>query len=778
VFCGSFKLWRPDGSLLPHDHTPMARAVLEGVGARNEEVVIERPDGSRVAVIVNIDPIFDDLGRLVGAINVFHEATTLAHIAEARARLAAIVDSSDDAIISIDLEATVRSWNKGAERLFGYGPADIVGRPVTMLMPQDRHAEERAILERIRRGERIEHYETVRVRKDGTRIDVSLAVSPIVNDDGAVVGASKIARDITERNRDRARLLLDKEAMSKLYEIGRMCAQSEAEAPEILSAVLDTAIWVTSADKGNVQLYDEDSKTLSIAAQRGFSRAFLEFFAEVDASEASACSGALASGKRVEVRDVENSPIFRDAASLRVMLQAGARAVQSTPLVSSTGTVLGMVSTHFAAPRELNERERRLLDLLARQAADYIERKRGEQQRSELLEIAERARREAETANRNKDEFLAMLGHELRNPLSAIRNAIAAATLDETQRTRALEIAHRQTAQLATIVDDLLDVARITRGRVRLRKAPLSLEELLQKTVDGAEPLMQERGHSLTLRLPDKPIHLEADAARLEQAIVNLLSNSAKYTDPGGVVEVSAEQLDDRVAIRVRDNGIGIARDMLPQIFDLFAQETPALDRKQGGLGIGLTLVRRIVELHGGSVEAKSEGRGTGTEVVITLPTLPAAAMEPAAPKSQSVHPVPLAGRVRVLMVEDNPDAAESLLMILELLGHHVRVVHNALAALEAARANVPDVMLIDIGLPGMNGYDLAKAIRADASLHRVVLVALTGYGGEEDKARAVVAGFDYHLVKPVDIDALGNLVLRAGAAQPGPGTRSAEALH
>jgi PAS domain S-box-containing protein len=249
----------------------MARAVREGVAARNQDVVIERPDGSRVAVVVNIDPVYDERGRLVGAINVFHETKTLAHIAEARARLAAIVDSSDDAIIGIDLAATVQSWNKGAELLFGYSAADVIGRPVTVLLPEERRAEEAALLERIRRGERIKHYDTVRVRKDGTRVDVSLTVSPISNDDGVVVGASKIARDITARKRDRARLLLDKEAMSRLYEVGRLCAQSEAHFSQVLTAVLDTAVWLTNAEAGNVQLYDAVSEKLTIAAERGLS---------------------------------------------------------------------------------------------------------------------------------------------------------------------------------------------------------------------------------------------------------------------------------------------------------------------------------------------------------------------------------------------------------------------------------------------------------------------------------------------------------------------------
>jgi two-component system CheB/CheR fusion protein len=280
---------------------------------------------------------------------------------------------------------------------------------------------------------------------------------------------------------------------------------------------------------------------------------------------------------------------------------------------------------------------------------------------------------------------------------------------------------------------------------------------------------MDERGHALTVALPAEPIHLEADAARLEQAVANLLANAAKYTDPGGTVTVSAEREGEHAVIRVRDNGIGIAPDVLPQVFDLFAQGERTLDRAQGGLGIGLTLVRRIVELHGGSVEAKSAGIRRGAEFVIRMRALPPgddAAAVKVLPAPREHHPA------RVLMVEDNPDAAESLVMILELLGHHVRVVHDGAVALDAARANVPDIMLVDIGLPGMNGYEVARAVRADPHLKQVVLVALTGYGRPDDKAAAMAAGFDYHLVKPVDLDALGELVARLGSSADTSETR------
>jgi PAS domain S-box-containing protein len=544
-------------------------------------------DGSIRQVLVDSSSLWEG-GRFVHTQCFTRDVTERTSAEATKARLAAIVESSDDAIISKDMNGVITSWNDGAERLFGYTADEAIGRPVTMLIPPERQDEEPTILGRIRRGERIDHYETVRQRKDGTLLDISLTVSPLRDGRGTVVGASKIARDITD--------------------------------------------W-----------------------------------------------------------------------------------------------------------------------------------KRAQQQREDLLRVAEQARAEAEAANRAKDDFLAMLGHELRNPLSAVRNAISAATLDERNRERAFLIARRQADQLGRIVDDLLDVARITRGRVPLRKERISLATVLQRAVEGARSAMDERGHALTLFVPTEPIHLDADAARLEQAIANLLANAAKYTDPGGKVAVTGERDGEEALVRVRDNGIGIAPDVLPRVFDLFKQGPRSLERAQGGLGIGLTLVRRIVEQHGGAVEAMSPGVGGGSEFVVRLPALPptSEAIEEsgALPRAREQHPA------RVLMVEDNPDAAESLVMILELLGHHVRVVHDGIAALEAARANVPDIMLVDIGLPGMNGYEVAGAVRGEPDLKNIVLVALTGYGRPEDKAQALAAGFDYHLVKPVDLDALGDLVAQLGAA-------------
>lgn len=397
---------------------------------------------------------------------------------------------------------------------------------------------------------------------------------------------------------------------------------------------------------------------------------------------------------------------------------------------------------------------------------DVTARKRAEAEREELLGAAQRARADAEAASRAKDEFLAMLSHELRNPLSAVRNALVTARLDDTRREPALEIARRQTEQLTRLVDDLLDVARITQGRIVLRKEPLYLTEVIERAVETSRALIEDRGHTLSVSLPSGAIRVDGDATRLEQVVVNLLSNAAKYTERGGRIELLAERHGREAVLRVRDSGIGIAPDMLPRVFDLFAQSERALDRAQGGLGIGLTVVRSLVQLHGGTVAAHSEGLGKGAEFVVRLPALPEVHADEVTPRPREERTHPQV-RVRVLLVEDNSDAADSLAMLLELLGHHVRVAHDGVVALEVAPANVPDVMLVDIGLPGIDGYEVARRVRQHPELKHVVLVALTGYGREEDRRRALAAGFDYHLVKPVDPDLLQGLVARLPTTSP-----------
>ena len=362
-------------------------------------------------------------------------------------------------------------------------------------------------------------------------------------------------------------------------------------------------------------------------------------------------------------------------------------------------------------------------------------------------------------ADQRKNEFLAMLGHELRNPLSAVLDAIATAQLDQSRRERALTIARRQTDQLAGLVDDLLDVGRITQGRISLKKEPLMVGSILRQAVEEARCLVGSAEHQLSVIVSSQAenLQIEADPVRLRQVIANLLHNAAKFTPPGGRIDVLADRNDSEVVIRVRDSGIGISPELLPNIFDLFTQGQRALDRSHGGLGIGLTLVKRLVEMHGGRVQANSAGLGSGSELEVRLPILatirpPVAAAER---KTQAVE------HLRVLVVEDNHDAAEALTMLLELFGHRVAVASDGLTAIEAVQKNVFDIALVDIGLPGIDGYEVARRIRMTPHAKTLMLIALTGYGQDADKQLALSAGFDEHLTKPVKIERLQALLSR-----------------
>ncbi len=362
-------------------------------------------------------------------------------------------------------------------------------------------------------------------------------------------------------------------------------------------------------------------------------------------------------------------------------------------------------------------------------------------------------------ADQRKNEFLAMLGHELRNPLSAVLDAIVTAQLDNTRRDRALTIARRQTDQLAGLVDDLLDVGRITQGRIALKKEALKVGSIVKQAVEEAQCLVEPGRHQLSVRISSiaEEALIDADPARMRQVITNLIHNAAKFTPPGGRIDVVAERTDNEAVLRVRDSGIGISRDLLPRVFDLFTQAERPLDRSHGGLGIGLTIVQRLVEMHGGSVQAHSAGPGMGSEFEVRLPL--AAITHPQAPATAINTQAP--SHFRVVIVEDNYDAAEALTMLLELFGHQPTIVADGLAAIDAVRDGAYDIALVDIGLPGIDGYEVARRIRMLPNAKTMMLVALTGYGQETDKQRALSAGFDEHLTKPVKIERLQALLSR-----------------
>jgi PAS domain S-box-containing protein len=563
---------------------PSIRALQTGSIIRlADDTVLVARTGEEHPIDDSAAPIRDASGATVGTVLVFRDVSERKRTDLARAHLAAIVESSDDAIVSKTLQSIILSWNKGAERLFGYSAEEAIGQPITMLLPPDRRAEEQQILARIVRGERIEHFETVRVRKDGRHIDISLTISPIRDVAGVIVGASKVARDISSR-------------------------------------------------------------------------------------------------KSLEAHN-----------------------------------------------KELRERE-------------------------------QLARREAESANRAKDEFLAMLGHELRNPLSPIVTALQLMKLrggDALERERA--VIERQVSHLTRLVDDLLDVSRIAQGKVDLKEDIIEIAEVVAKAIEIATPLLDQRAHALDVDVRRK-LSVQGDALRLTQVISNLLTNAAKYTPRGGRITVRATEERGEIVIRVRDSGIGIAPDVLPHVFDLFVQERQAIDRSQGGLGLGLTIVRNLVERHRGSVSAHSDGPGSGSEFVVRLPraSVPAE-MAPTAGVASGTGPVssPNDTVLGILVVDDSVDGAETLAAALTAKGYKTRVAFDAPSALRIAAEFRPAVVLLDLGLPVMDGYELAARLRSLSELNGVRLFALTGYGQKADRRKTRDAGFEHHFVKPMDLDAI-----------------------
>jgi CheY-like chemotaxis protein/two-component sensor histidine kinase len=362
-------------------------------------------------------------------------------------------------------------------------------------------------------------------------------------------------------------------------------------------------------------------------------------------------------------------------------------------------------------------------------------------------------------ADRRKDEFLAALAHELRNPLAPIRSAVDVMRLAEGDAAltgRARETIDRQSRNLSRLVDDLLDVSRITRNAIELRRERVSLSSVVESAVETSRPLLDMRRHVFSINLPPSEIWLDADPVRIAQVISNLLSNAARYTEEGGHISLTAEREGDQAVIRVRDDGIGVPQDMLSSIFDMFTQVDPSRGRHAGGLGLGLTIVRRLVEMHGGSVTAASDGPGKGSEFTVRLPLAAEPRASAVPPKEEAVSDL---RSQRILVVDDNRDAADSLRLLFEVMGNEVHVAYDGRTALEEVREFRPSLLFLDIGLPGMSGYDVARKLREDTSLSKMVLVAVTGWGGEDDVQRSTREGFDFHLTKPVELAVLQKMM-------------------
>jgi len=466
--------------------------------------------------------------------------------------------------------------------------------------------------------------------------------------------------------------------------------------------------------------------------------------------------------------------------------QAVARVLESQPPWSEVPIILligagadsavAAQAMHLLGNVTILERPVRVTTLISALRTAIRARRRQYEVRNHLIELTHaeatlRAQSERlRDSDRRKDEFLATLAHELRNPLAPIRNALQIIHLAGNNGPtveQARLMMERQIGQMVRLIDDLLDVSRISRGKLELRRERVELASVIKSAMDTAQPLISAAGHELTLSMTAQPIHVDADPVRLAQVFSNLLNNAAKYMERGGHIWLTVIRGEREVTVTVRDAGIGIPADALPTIFDMFTQVDRSLEKSQGGLGIGLTLVRQLVEMHGGNVEARSEGAGKGAEFVVHLPMASVVPLRSVA--DDHGEQCARAGACRILVADDNRDAAESMSSVLRLMGNEVRTVNDGVRAVEEAEAFCPDMLLLDIGMPRLNGYDAARRIRAERWGKSIVIVALTGWGQEEDKRRAAEAGFDRHFTKPVDPADLERLIAELQSrAQPG----------
>ncbi len=521
----------------------------------------------------------------------------------------------------------------------------------------------------------------------------------------AEVEAQKRALEAALAARDQVQQQLQTElADARLLHDTSAMLIDEDNVGALFQKLVDVATTIMRSDYGSIQRYDPERKALCMIAHCNLNDEALAYFQWVHAGRATTCGRALELCERVIAPDFEECDFIVQGADADAFRAAGVRAAQSTPLLTRGGRLVGMITTHWTTPAAPTERDLRLLDIVARQAADLIERS------SSSAALREQASRLVE-ADRYKDEFLATLAHELRNPLAPMRTGLSVLKIGKPEQLpRVLNMMDRQLGHMVRLIDDLLDVSRISRGMINLKPVRVELGAVIDSAVETSRPLINAGGHRFSVTMPGNVVWLEADVTRVAQIVSNLLNNAAKYTPPGGQIELIAEAQDGEVAIRIVDNGIGIAPDMLPRIFDLFTQVDGGAARSQGGLGVGLALARRLADMHGGSIAAESAGAMAGSVFTLRLPAAQAVVAGPAAGGLAAIAGQGPASRI--LIVDDNQDAAETLALLLEELGHTTRVVVESPKAVAAALDFHPDLAFLDLGMPYLDGFELARQLR------------------------------------------------------------------
>jgi PAS domain S-box-containing protein len=765
-----FDVFDTSGAPFPLDRLP-GRALLRQRSPVDVVVQLRERGGSGAVRYAQIcaRAIRADDGALRFAVNTFRDVTEARRqqdaIRTSREWFSTALHSIGDAVIATDAGGRITFVNPMAESLTGWTAADAERRPlaeVFAILDEDtRQTVESPVEKVIHEGTIVglaNH--TILVRKDGTEIAIDDSAAPIRGSDGGLVGVVLVFRDVTSARREAIR----RELLARATE--QLASSLDYEAT--LVALVRLAV-PKYADWAAVDML-EDGQTRRLAVEH-VDPLKVQWVQEVarryppDPNATSGVPAILRTGKAEHMPEIPAALLEAAAADdehRRIIQALQLRSYIGVPLIVE-GKPVGVISLVMAESRRVYDEA----DLAF--AIDLADRAAVAVHNARLFRAVEQARAEAVLASRAKDDFLAMLGHELRNPLAPILTALELMKLQPSPRDveRARQVIERQVRGMVRLVDDLLDVSRIAHGRIELTHERVELAELVSKGLEVAGPAIEQRRHRVEVEV-EPGLLVDADPLRLVQVIANLLNNAAKYTEPGGQISVQGRAEGHEVVLRVRDSGVGISPEMLPRVFDVFVQQPQALDRAQGGLGLGLTIVKSIVELHGGRVAAHSEGLGRGSELVVVLP---AASATPAPRRSPTPEPLPspAGGAMRVLLVDDDPDALDMLAELLKILGYEPYTATDGPSALAVARAVRPSVALLDIGLPEIDGFELGRRLRATPGLEGIELVALTGYGQPSDGERSAAAGFAAHLVKPVGIAEIRRVLGEIAQLVPDP---------